>query len=97
MSTKKLLTIEFKAPILTGSVSVIKSQCGKANCACKKSSKNLHGPYYQWSGFIDGKKTTRILSKEMAVECKRRIKNYLALEKKIKKIIDHSNEIAPWN
>lgn len=95
MSIKK--TIIFDGPILAGSISTAKSQCGNQNCACKRSSKNLHGIYYRWTGFINGKRTTKTISKEIADECIRRIKKYRLLEEKIKKLIDQANKNAPWN
>ncbi len=96
MSTKKQI-INFKGPILAGSISTAKSQCGKPNCACKKSVKNLHGPYYRWTGVISGKRTTKTISKKMADECMKRIKNYRLLEDKIREIIDEATKNAPWN
>jgi len=96
MSTKKQI-ISFRGPILSGSISTAKSQCGKPNCACKKSKKYLHGVYYRWTGVISGKRTTKTITKEMAAECEKRIKNFRLLEEKIKKIIDDANENAPWN
>ncbi len=97
MSIKKSITITFRGPILAGSISTAKSQCGKPNCACKEDVKNLHGTYYRWTGSISGKRTTKTITKEMAEECKRRIRNYKILEKKIKKILDEGNDNAPWN
>ena len=97
MSTKKQMTITFKIPLLAGSVSTARSQCGKPNCACKKSLKNLHGTYYRWTGVIKGKRTTKTITKEIADECEKRIRNYRALEKKISEMIEKANEDAPWN
>ena len=51
--------IIFDWPILPGSVSTAKSQCGKAKCACKGIPPRLHGIYYRWTGFLDGKRTTK--------------------------------------
>ena len=96
MSTKKQI-ITFKGPILAGSISTAKSQCGKPNCACKKSAKNLHGTYYRWTGIISGKRTTKTITKKMADECMKRIKNYRLLENKIREIIDEATKNAPWN
>ena len=79
MSSKKLarttkISIVAEGPILPGSVSTAKSQCGKPNCACKASPPKLHGTYYRWTGFLKGKRTTKTISKEAAEECERRIK-----------------------
>ena len=57
--------IELDWPILPGSISTAMSQCGKDGCGCKKKrSPRLHGTYYRWTGFIDGKRTTKTISKE---------------------------------
>jgi hypothetical protein len=89
--------IEFDSPILSGSVSTANSQCGTENCACKKRrSPQLHGTYYRWTGFIDGKRTTKTISKEVAIECKRRIKKFRRLQKQIDALLAEALRNAPW-
>ena len=101
MSSKKLngttqITIVAEGPILSGSVSTAKSQCGKPNCACKASPPKLHGTYYRWTGFFKGKRTTKTISKEAAKECQRRIKNYRALQGQLEQLMEDALENAPW-
>lgn len=101
MSRRKItrttkITIEAEGPILPGSVSTARSQCGKPNCACKASPPKLHGTYYRWTGFVEGKRTTRTISKETAEECERRIKNYRALQRKLEQIVESALAHAPW-
>ena len=91
-----ILTIHAQGPILPGSLSTAKSQCGKPNCACKTSPAKLHGTYHRWTGFIEGKRTTKTISKDVAKECESRIKNYRALEKKLDEIIADALANAPW-
>jgi Family of unknown function (DUF6788) len=89
--------IEFDWPILPGSISTARSQCGKEGCACKKRrSPRLHGTYYRWTGFIDGKRTTKTISKEAAQECERRIKNFRKLQKEIDTLLAQALVNAPW-
>jgi hypothetical protein len=90
------ITIQARGPILPGSLSTAKSQCGKPNCACKTSLSKLHGIYHRWTGFIAGKRTTKTISKEVAEECERRIKNYRALQRKLDQIIEDALANAPW-
>jgi len=90
-------TITFTGPLLPGSISTARSTCGKENCCCKQSNKNLHGTYYRWTGAIDGKRTTKTISKEVALECLRRIKRYRTLQRKLQKILDNALQDAPWN
>ena len=90
------ITIVIEGPILPGSVSTAKSQCGKPNCACKASPPKLHGTYYRWTGFLKGKRTTKTITKETAEECERRIKNYRALQGQLDQIIEEALANAPW-
>lgn len=98
MSSHLSNNIRISAPgsILPGTVSTAMSKCGKPNCKCKASPPLLHGPYYRWTGLMDGKPTTRTISKNIAQECERRIKKYRVLQGKIKKVIDASLANAPW-
>ena len=101
MSSKKSagtakITVVTEGPILPGSVSTAKSQCGKPNCACKASPPKLHGTYYRWTGFLKGKRTTKTISKEAAEECERRIKNYRALQDQLDQLVEEALENAPW-
>src|SRR5437667_11244720 len=86
-----------EGPILPGSISTAKSQCGKAHCACKASPPKLHGTYYRWTGFLEGTPTTETISKETAAECEWRIKNYRALQTKLDSIVEDSLASAPCN
>jgi hypothetical protein len=94
---KRKIIIVAEGPILPGSISTATSQCGKSNCACKASPPKLHGPYYRWTGFIKGKRTTKTISKKLAEECDRRIKNYRALQTKLEQILEGALANAPWN
>ena len=75
--------IYFDGPILPGSVSVARGQCGKPRCACKGQPPCLHGPYYRWTGFVEGKRTTKTINKETALECKRRIRHFRSLQRMV--------------
>ena len=98
MSRKKgKIIIVAEGPILPGSISTAASQCGKSNCACKASPPKLHGPYYRWTGFIKGKRTTKAISQKVAEECARRIKNYRDLQTKLEQIVEDALANAPWN
>ena len=56
----------------------------------------LHGPYYRWSGYIDGKHRSLTISKEEAEEAQRRIDNYKKILEEIEKIKKDSLLNAPW-
>lgn len=95
MSRKKML-VEFEGPILPGSISTARSECGKPNCACKEKPPKLHGTYYRWTGVIDGKRTTKTITKEQAQESEKRIGNYRELQKKLDRLLAAALRAAPW-
>ncbi len=95
MSSKKIQIISV-GPILPGSITTARSKCGKSNCACKSMPDKLHGTYYRWTGIIDEKRTTKTISKEIAAECQKRIRNYKKLQQKIRVVIENGLDNAPW-
>jgi hypothetical protein len=91
------MSIEFEGPILPGSVSTAKSECGKPNCACKDKKKpKLHGTYYRWTGCIDSQRTTRTITKEQFKESERRIENYRGFLEKLDRLLAMALRQAPW-
>jgi uncharacterized protein involved in tolerance to divalent cations len=98
MQRKKdnLIILEVTVPLLPGSLSTAQSTCGKPHCACKQRPPKLHGVYYRWTGTIQGKRTTKTISKEQAQECQRRIENYRRLQRQIEKILAEALAKAPW-
>jgi len=92
----KKWTLRIQRPLLPGSVSTAASTCGKPHCACKAHPPKLHGVYYRWTGFLQGRRTTKTLSKELAQECQRRIKNYRKFRQQIEKILAQALREAPW-
>jgi hypothetical protein len=96
MKAKKI-AFHAKLPLLPGSLSTAQGTCGKPNCACKAKPPKLHGPYYRWTGFIEGKRTTKTISAQQARECKIRIRNYRALEKQVDQVVRKAVAQAPWN
>lgn len=90
-------TIKVPGPILPGSIAVVWIRCGKKNCLCHKDPEQKHGPYYQWSGIIDGKRTSRMIPSKMLKECQTRIRNYEKLCVQIETLKTRAVENAPWN
>lgn len=72
------------------------ARCGKKNCRCHEDPSQRHGPYYRWTGLIDGKKTTVTLTQDEAKECQRRIQNLKKLKATLAKIVQSSLDTAPW-
>jgi hypothetical protein len=96
-SAQNIIALQITLPLLPGSLSTAHSTCGKPNCACKAKPPKLHGPYYRWTGFLEGKRTTKTLTHREARECRKRIGNYRALEKQINRLVRQALKDAPWN
>jgi len=96
-SAQEKLTLRITLPLLPGSLSTARSTCGKPNCACKAKPPKLHGPYYRWTGFLEGKRTTKTLTPEQARECRKRIARFRTLEKQIQQLVRQALQDAPWN
>ena len=95
MSREKVI-ITSPGPILPGTISTARARCGKRTCRCRQDPKNLHGSYYRWTGWINGKPTTMTVSGEIARECQKRIENYKQLQKKIEETVADALDQAPW-
>jgi len=96
MSTHKVI-IAVDGPILAGTLSQVRSKCGKPSCRCHSGNEeDLHGPYRRWSGYIDGRLSVRTLSPEAARECERRIANYRKLQAQLTAVLEKALEHAPW-
>ena len=93
----KKLALYYTWPLLPGSLSTARSTCGKPHCACKANRPKLHGPYYRWTGFLNGKRTTVTLTPEQARQCRQRIVRYRALEKQLQQLLRRAFQQAPWS
>jgi hypothetical protein len=95
MSRQKV-TVTAPGPILPGTISTAQAKCGKRTCRCRWDPNYRHGPYYRWTGWINGKPTTKTISEEIARECQSRIDNYKVLQKNIEKTVADALDQAPW-
>lgn len=51
-------------------------KCGQPNCRCKRDPKAIHGPYYEWSRYRDGRLVHNILTAGQAALVERAIANH---------------------
>lgn len=89
----KNTTIKITLPILNGSLTTATAKCGNESCRCHKSKKYWHGPYYRWSGILDGKRTTVTLSGDQIEMCKKAIENFRQLKSLEEKLFVESMQI----
>ena len=89
------INILVDGPILPGNVFLSRIKCGKKNCRCATDPEARH-KVYQWSGNIDAKNTTRTLTREMYLECKKRIANYKNFKVRFMEEVNLALKAAPW-
>ncbi|MFQ5544102.1 MAG: DUF6788 family protein [Nitrospiria bacterium] len=92
---KQNISIKADGPILSGNVFVSWVKCGKKNCRCAINPDKRH-KVYQWSGNIDGKNSSRALTREMFLECKKRIANYKKFKRLFNLEVKKAFKVAPW-
>lgn len=80
----KIVDVDLVAP---GALRKIYSKCGRDYCACQTDKKARHGPYILWDRKVDGKLSSKMVSKEMAIQIKRWIENRKKLEKHVQEIL----------
>lgn len=86
----KIVDFDLVAP---GSLRTIYSKCGRDYCACRTDKKARHGPYILWDRKVDGKLSSKMVSKEMAAQIKKWIENRNKLEKQVQEILTLSQSI----
>lgn len=80
--------------IVPGSLRTIYSKCGRDYCACQTDKKARHGPYILWDRKVNGKLSSKMVSKEMAAQIKKWIENRNKLEKQVQEILILSQSIV---
>ena len=80
--------------VVPGSLRTIYSKCGRDYCACRTDKKARHGPYILWDRKVGGKLSSKMVSKEIAVQIKKWIENRNKLEKQIQEILIISQAIV---
>jgi len=87
----KISNLDLAVP---GRLRTIYSRCGKDYCACQTSKKARHGPYILWDRKVNGKLTSKMVSREMAIQIKKWIENRNKLENLVQEILILSQSIA---
>ena len=77
-----------------GTLRFIYTKCGKQNCACQTDEKARHGPYWLWDRKVNGKLSSKMVTKKMADKIKVWIKNRSNLENLVAEILVTSQDIA---
>jgi hypothetical protein len=93
---KKDKKIIIPEDILPGCIRQDYLKCGTATCSCQNDPDKRHGPYYRWTGLVDGKSKTLNLSAEEAKEAIQKIKAGAKVTKQIKDLKNKNLKNSPW-
>lgn len=70
--------------LLKGSVVQTRRRCSSPGCGCQSDPEKMHGPYWQWTGKIDGKMTTRALTEDQVS----RYRQWMNNSKRFQEVVD---------
>lgn len=76
--------------IAAGSITHRHTRCGKPGCRCQGDPPQPHGPYYQWTGKINGKTVTRRLTDTEADL----YQEWIANDRKLRALITEMRQVA---
>jgi len=77
-----------------GSLSTQYNVCGRANCRCKGSPPQRHGPYYQLSYTRNGKSSSRFVKQSELGPVRRQVENYARLRMLVDRWIALATELS---
>ncbi|MHB8246511.1 MAG: DUF6788 family protein [Acidimicrobiales bacterium] len=76
--------------IISGSLVVRETTCGKPGCRCMGDPPQRHGPYFQWSRTLEGKTVTRRLNEDEA----KLYREWIANRRRLKRIIAEMEKVS---
>jgi hypothetical protein len=62
--------------ICAGTLQKRMKTCGRSYCRCSSDPEALHGPYYEWTRYVDGRLVHKTLSPEQAEMLEQAIANH---------------------
>lgn len=96
---KKIQSLKSKLDTISsmrhGSLSQQYNICGSPGCKCKRAeSPEKHGPYFNLSTKINGKRTTLFIKKENVEKVQMQIENYKKFTKLMEEWMDLAGQLA---
>lgn len=71
--------------------------CGKPTCACRRSPKARHGPYYQWSRRKEGRQENMVIPAGAVSRFQRAVANYRMLRRLLRTWEEESARLMLMN
>ena len=80
--------------VIPGTIRETYLLCGKAGCACADSDAARHGPYYLWNRKVNGKLTSKSISKDKLPLYEGWLENRRLLEELVQEMQEIGSKIA---
>jgi len=66
--------------VCSGTLQKRMKTCGRSYCRCSSDPAALHGPYYEWTRYVDGRLVHKTLSPEQAMELEKAMANHRKMQ-----------------
>ena len=66
--------------VCSGTLQKRMKTCGRSYCRCSSDPEALHGPYYEWTRYVDGRLVHRTLSPEQAMKLEKAMANHREIQ-----------------
>lgn len=74
---RKIASVEL---VCAGTLQERMKTCGRSYCRCSEDPEAMHGPYYEWTRYEDGRLVSKTLSPEQAEVLKKAIADYREIQ-----------------
>ena len=80
--------------VIPGTIRETYLLCGKAGCVCAATSSARHGPYYLWNRKVNGKLTSKSISKDQLSLYEEWFDNRRLLEEWVQEMLEIGSKLA---
>jgi uncharacterized protein DUF6788 len=80
--------------VIPGTIRETYLLCGKAGCACADNDSARHGPYYLWNRKVNGKLTSKSISKDKLPHYEGWLENRRLLEEIVQEMLEIGSKLA---
>ena len=80
--------------VIPGTIRETYLLCGKQGCACAENDAARHGPYYLWNRKVNGKLTSKSISRDKLSLYEQWLDNRRLLETLVQKMLELGSKLA---
>jgi hypothetical protein len=80
--------------VIPGTIRETYLLCGKAGCVCAENDSARHGPYYLWNRKVNGKLTSKSISKDKLALYEGWLENRRLLEEIVQEMLEMGSKLV---